>query len=98
MNQTTDQAVSLDYYHWAITTMKPCKLQVVCLTYSYHIKLKFPININYVPDAYEAYTNTLFLPTRTSLSKEIVLENQKINAVILTWITQIYLILPWLET
>ena len=30
MNQTTDQAASLDKYYWAITTMKPSKLQVVC--------------------------------------------------------------------
>ena len=37
--QTTDQAISLDYYYWAIMTMVPTKLQVVCITSSYYIKL-----------------------------------------------------------
>ena len=71
MNQTTDQAVSLDYYYWAITTMKPSKLQVLCLTSSYYIKLKFSIDIIHIPDTCEAYTNMFFLPARNSLSKEI---------------------------
>ena len=42
INQTTDQAVTLDYYYWAITKMVPTKLQVMCLTSSYYIKLKCP--------------------------------------------------------
>ena len=71
MNQTTDQAVSLDYYYWAFTTMKPSKLQVVFLTSSYYIKLKFPIDIIHIADACEAYTNMFFLPARNSLNKEI---------------------------
>ena len=50
-NQTMDQAVSLDYYYWAITTMRPFMLHVVCLTSLYYIKLKFPIDIIHVPDA-----------------------------------------------
>ena len=70
VNQTTEQAVRLDYYYWAITTMKPFMLQVVCLTSSYYVKLKFPIDIMHVPDACEAYTNTFFLPARNSLSKK----------------------------
>ena len=48
MKQTTDQAVSLDYYYWAITTMKPSKLQVVFLTSSYYVKLKCPIDIIHI--------------------------------------------------
>ena len=71
INQTTDQAVSLDYYYWAITTMKPSKLQVVCLTSSYYIKLKIPIDIIYICDACKAYTNIFFLSARNSLGKEI---------------------------
>ena len=71
MNQTMDQAVSLDYYNLAITTKKPSKLQVVCLTSSYYIKLKFPIDIIHIPDTCEAYTNIFFLPARNSLSKQI---------------------------
>ena len=51
--------------------MKPSKLQVVCLTLSYYIKLKIPIDIIHIPDACEAYTNMFFLPARNSLSKEI---------------------------
>ena len=65
-----DLTVSLDYYHWAITTMKPSKLQVVCLTMSYYIKLKFPIDIIHIPDACNAYTN-MFLPARNCLSKKL---------------------------
>ena len=71
MNQTMDQAVSLDYYYWAITTMKPSKLQVVCLTSSYYVKLKFPVNIIHIPDTCKDYTNMFFLPSRNSLNKEI---------------------------
>ena len=58
------QAVSLDHYYWAITTMKPSKLQVVCLTSSYYIKLKLSIDIIYIPDACEAYTNTVLLNSK----------------------------------
>ena len=82
MNQTMDQAVSLDCYYWAITTIKPSKLQVVCLTSTYYIKPKFPIDIIHIPDACKAYTNMFFLPARNSLSKEIgsrKLENQPTN-------------------
>ena len=71
INQTMDQAVSLDYYYWAITTMRASKLHVVCLTSSYSIKLKFSIDIIHVLDACKTYTNMLFLPARSSLSKEI---------------------------
>ena len=45
LNQIMDQAVNLDYYYWTITTMKPSKLQVVCLMSSYYVKLKFSIDI-----------------------------------------------------
>ena len=71
MNQSTDQAVSLDYYYWAITTMKPSKLWEICITSSYYIKLKFPIDIILIPDAHEAYINMFFLPGRNNFSKEI---------------------------
>ena len=49
----------------------PTKLQVVCLTSSHYIKLNFPVNIIFLPDACEAYTNTFYLPARNSLSKEV---------------------------
>ena len=71
MNQIMDQAVSLDYYYWAITTTKPSKLHVGCLISSYYIKLKFPIDIIHIHDACEAYINMLLLPAGNSLSKEI---------------------------
>ena len=56
----------MGYYHH-----ETIKLQVVCLTSSYYIKLKFPIDIIHVPDTCKAYTNMFFLPARNSLSKEI---------------------------
>ena len=49
----------------------PTKLQVIYLTSSYFIKLKFLANIILLPDASEAYTNTLYLPARNSHSKEV---------------------------
>ena len=98
INQTIEQAVSSNYYYWTITTMKPSKLHVVCLTSLYYIKIKFPIDIIHVPDACKAYTNTLFLSARNSLSKKKVLGNQQINPVTLTWNTLMCLILPWFET
>ena len=71
INQTTDQAISLDYYYWAVTTMVPTKLQVVCLTSSYYIKLKCQVDTIFLHDACEACTNTFYLPARNSLSKEV---------------------------
>ena len=71
INQTTDQTISLNYYYWAITTMVPTKLQIICLTSSYYIKLKCPVDIIFPSNACEAYTNTLYLPARNSLSKEV---------------------------
>ena len=59
--------------------MKPSKLQVVCITSSFYVKLRFPIDIIHVPDACKVYTNMLFLPARNSLSKDIgsrISENQ----------------------
>ena len=50
-----DQAVSLEHYSWAITTMKPSKLQIVSVTSSYYVKLKFPIDITHVTDDCKAY-------------------------------------------
>ena len=93
-----DQAISLDYYYWAFTTMKP-KLQIVCLTSSYYVKLKFPIDTIHVPDACKAYTNTFFLPARNSLSKEIgsrKLENQPSNFD--PGYTDVSDFIPWLQT
>ena len=77
-----DQVVSLDYYYWAITIMKPSKLQIVRLTSSYYVKLKFSTDVIHVPDACKDYTNTFFLLAKNSLSKEIgsrKLENQPSN-------------------
>ena len=50
-------------------------LQVVCLTSSYYFKLKCPVDIIFLPDACETYTNTFYLPTRNSLSKEVESRN-----------------------
>ena len=55
VNQTIDQAISLNSYYWAITTMIPTKLQVVCLTSSYYINLKCPVDIILCPNACEAH-------------------------------------------
>ena len=51
--------------------MIPTKWEVVCLTSSYYIKHKCPVNIIFLPDACEACTNTFYLPARNSLSKEV---------------------------
>ena len=51
--------------------MVPTKLQVICLTLSYYIKLKCLVDIIFLPNACEAYTNTFYLPARSSLSKEV---------------------------
>ena len=71
INQTPGQAISLNYFYWAVTTVVPTKLQVVCLTSSYYIKLKCPVGIIFLPSACEACTNTFYLPARNSLSKEV---------------------------
>ena len=52
-------------------TMVSIKLHIVCLTSSYYIKLKCPLNIIFLPNACEAYTNTFYLPARNSLSKDV---------------------------
>ena len=54
-----------------MTTIVPTKLQEVCPTSSYYIKLKCPVDIIFLPGACEAFTNTFYLPARSSLSKEV---------------------------
>ena len=68
IDQTTDETISLYYYYWAITTMVPTKLQVMFLTSSYYIKLKCWVDIIFLTNACEAYTNTFYLSARNSLS------------------------------
>ena len=51
--------------------MVPTKLQVICLISSYYIKPKCPVDIIFLPNACEAYTNTFYLPASNSLSKEV---------------------------
>ena len=58
--------------------MVPTKLQVICPTSSYYIKLKCPVNIIFLPDAYDIYTNTFYLPARNSFSKEV--DSRKIGS------------------
>ena len=58
--------------------MVPTKLQVICLTSSYYTKLKRPVNMIFLPDACEAYTNAFYLPARNSLSKEV--DSRKIGS------------------
>ena len=54
------------------------KLQVMCLTSSYYIKLQCPDDIIFLPNACEAYTNAFYLPGRNSLSKEV--DSRKIGS------------------
>ena len=77
-NQTTDQAISLNYYHWAIMTMVSTMSQVICLTSSYYIKVRCPVDIIFLPNACEAYTNIFYPPTRNSLSMEV--DSRKIGS------------------
>ena len=51
--------------------MVPNKLQVICLTSSYYIKLKSPVDTTFLPDACEAYNNTFYLLARNSLRKRV---------------------------
>ena len=59
------------YYYLAITKIVPTKLQVIYLTLSYYIEVNCSVDIIFLPNACEAYTNTFYLPTRNSLSKEV---------------------------
>ena len=61
-----------------VVTMVPTNLQVIYLTSSYDIKLKCPVDIIFLPDACEAYTNTFYLPIRNILSKEV--DSRKISS------------------
>ena len=70
INQTTDQAISLNYYYWAVTTIVPTKLQVVCLTSSYYIKLKCPVDIIFLHDALK---DTL-IPSTFQLEIDLVMK------------------------
>ena len=58
--------------------MVPTKLQVICLMSSYYIKFKCSVDIIFLPNVCEAYTNTCYLPARNSLSKAV--ESRKIDS------------------
>ena len=51
-------------------TMVPTKLEVLFLTSYYYIKLKCPVDIIFPPDAFEAYTNTFYLPAKIALVRK----------------------------
>ena len=78
INQTMDQAISLSYYYLAITTTILNMLQVICLTSSHHITFKCSVDIIFLPQACEAYTNPFYLPARNGLSKKV--DSRKIGS------------------
>ena len=82
-NQTTDQAISLNYYYWDITMLIPTKLQVICLTSSYYIELKCPVDIIFLSEACEAYTNTFIYLLEIALVRKWILEKLAVSLLIL---------------
>ena len=63
-----NKAQSLEGYLWAITTFKPGKMQIRCLTDTHVIDIKPPLTIIYVGNGCEAYSNNLFIPAKSELT------------------------------
>ena len=78
-NKTTDQAISLDYHYWVITTMVPTKLQVVCLTSCYYIKLKCPVDIIFLLNAYASVATYFFVYILLFLNEALRVPNYVVS-------------------
>ena len=65
-----NKAQSLEGYLWAITTFKPEKMQIRCLTDTHVIDIKPPLTIIYVGNGCEAYSNNLFIPAKSELTSK----------------------------
>ena len=63
LNQTRDQAFTVDTNFRAIPTLSPRQLYVTCLTYSYPLNLRHPTDMIYLPNSSEAISDSFFLPS-----------------------------------
>ena len=70
-NQTTDWVIALNSNIWAISTLQPVTLQIIDLTKTYYIKAKHPLDIITLAGSCEAFLETVRLPVRNQLSKEV---------------------------
>ena len=66
--KTTSQAISLQGYMWAITTLRPQKLQLDCVEDLRAVDIKPPLTIVEIPNGCEAKSQYLYIPAKTSLT------------------------------
>ena len=69
--EITEKATSLGQHFWAIATLKPRKLYIICLTYSYPQNVKYPFDITYLPNSCEAGSESLLLQSNDQLTSEV---------------------------
>ena len=65
-----NKAQSLEGYLWVVTTLKKEKMQIRCLTDTHVIDVKPPLTIIHVGNGCEAYSNSLFIPTKSELTSK----------------------------
>ena len=54
-----------------ISTLKPMKLYIPCLTYSYPHNVKHPFDIMYLPNSFEASRESFFMPCNDQFTSEM---------------------------
>ena len=75
INQTQDKALDINDNFWAISILQDNKkLYIICLQYSYTIKLHFPYDIIYLPNGCEDNAITFVLPSSNKLNRESSIE------------------------
>ena len=63
-----NKAQSLDGYLWAVSSLKKEKMQVRCLLDTHVVDIRPPLTIIYVGNGCEAYSNNLYIPTKSELT------------------------------
>ena len=75
INKMEDKAFNVNDNFWPISTLQDNKqLYIICLLYSYTIKLHFPYNIIYSPDGCEVNAITFLFPSDDKLNVEPTIE------------------------
>ena len=71
LKRTTNLAYSLDGYIWAISALAAEKLQIRCVTETYVVAIKPPLQIVDVGNGCKAYSTSIYVPGKSELTSTL---------------------------
>ena len=66
--QTHNVAYNLNSNLWAISALATEQLQIRCLQKTYHVSVKIPFQLIFLPSAYQAFSRNIYIPTTVELT------------------------------